>query len=128
MRRHQFPLVTANCGEVGRRYGVCYCGRRNATCLDAFERYVECHPPQSSYREIVMLYRSNGLKARLWRRSVCPRNMCCTCSAVLQVMSVDATLHSEHLSKAVAAGDNLGRIRLFRQPCTSPYADAKTYR
>lgn len=43
-------------------------------------------------------------------------------------MSVDATLHSEHLSKAVAAGDNLGRIRLLRQPCTSPYADAKTYR
>ncbi|CAM9178110.1 unnamed protein product, partial [Ectocarpus sp. 13 AM-2016] len=45
-----------------------------------------------------------------------------------EVMSIDATLHSEHLSKAVAAGDNLGRIRLLRQPCTSPYADSKSYR
>lgn len=47
---------------------------------------------------------------------------------LLQVMSIDATLNSEHLSKAVAAGDNLGRIRLLRQPCTSPYADSKSYR
>eukprot|EP00752_Nemacystus_decipiens_P004400 g4020.t2 len=45
-----------------------------------------------------------------------------------EVMSVDATLNSEHSSKAVAAGDNLGRIRLLRQPCTSPYADSKSYR
>lgn len=47
---------------------------------------------------------------------------------LLQVMSIDATLNSEHSSKAVAAGDNLGRIRLLRQPCTSPYADSKSYR
>lgn len=45
-----------------------------------------------------------------------------------QVMSIDSTLNSEHPSKAVAAGDNLGRIRLLRYPCTSPYADFKSYR
>ncbi|CAN0063286.1 unnamed protein product [Pylaiella littoralis] len=45
-----------------------------------------------------------------------------------EVMSIDTTLNSEHPSKAVATGDNLGRIRLFRHPCTSPYADSKSYR
>ncbi|CAM9122646.1 unnamed protein product [Ascophyllum nodosum] len=45
-----------------------------------------------------------------------------------EVMSAEATLYNEHLSKTVAAGDNLGRIRLFRHPCTSPYAAAKSYR
>ncbi|CAM9099953.1 unnamed protein product [Discosporangium mesarthrocarpum] len=44
------------------------------------------------------------------------------------VLSMDATLKNEHLNKALAVGDNMGRVRLLRQPCTSAYASAKTYR
>ena len=73
---------------------------------------------------------SAAIYHQLWNGSmytVADCTLICSLPTV-QVTSADATLHTEHLSQAVAAGDNLGRIRLLRQPCTSPYADAKTYR